>query len=95
MTHLHTAGARFGYFGDARFRVPGLDTDNEPVNWRNQWLQDHPGGTIARPGGSLAELQAAVDGTVLAAAFTMGILMVRARSAEAGGRCPRHPGAAS
>jgi hypothetical protein len=79
------------------FRVPVSEAYNEPVIWRNQWLEDHPGGTIARPGeslpgGSLSAIEAAVDGIVLASAFTMEILMVQARRAEAGGRCPRHPG---
>ncbi len=74
---------------------PGPAEYNAPVEWRNKWLQDHPGGTIARPGGSLSGLEATVDGVVLAVAYTMEILMVQALRAEDGGRCPRHPGAAS
>jgi hypothetical protein len=42
----------------------------------------------------LPEIEAAVDGVVLASALSMGILMARVLQAEGEGRCPRHPGAA-
>jgi hypothetical protein len=84
-----------GIDADRGFRVPDPEAYNEPAVWRNQWLEDHSGGTIARPGGSLSGLEAAVDGTVLATAFTMEALIVLARRAEAEDRCPRHPGAPS
>lgn len=74
--------------------VPGLEECNAPVTWRGKWLQDHPGGTIGRPDANRPELEAAVDGVVLASAVTMSVLMSRAQRAEDEGRCPRHPGAA-
>jgi hypothetical protein len=82
--------AVLGICGGTGFRVPDPEAYNEPVTWRNKWLEDHPGGTVGRPGTD-HPLEVSVDGTVLAVAYTMGILMERARRAEAEGRCPRHP----
>lgn len=64
---------------------------NAPVIRKNEWLAAHASGTIRRPYPGEPDMEAAVDGTVIATAYDLKTLMDAAGRAEARGRCPLHP----
>ena len=71
---------------------------NAPVLRKNKWLADHePHGVIRRPFRGQPDMEAAVDGKVIATGYDgyLKELMDAVDRAEAEGSCPMHPAGSS